>query len=141
MSKWRRYQARAQVEVFCDYLAERGVWPFVRAKWKPRMSAMAAHLLDFRGEDTVFLREIFGDISWLLPDPSSSKVLYAGTPVRLVTGPPDEIVSAYGSSSMTVTSVDRDLKRITLSGPTGPIATGRRPTFIPVRRLDGRRSK
>lgn len=34
MSKWRRYLARARVEVYKDQLAEAGVWPWPVAKQK-----------------------------------------------------------------------------------------------------------
>lgn len=164
MSKWRRYQARARVEVFRDYLAERGVWPFVRAKWRPDRSS----------ELSAFMREHYGSgLDWLVPTGETlfgSAITYAGTPIgpptnqglldsilREINRPParnDAIfvsprqLAAYRRmlmpteppTQLVVSRVDTFDKSITISTPEEPRpTTGRRPTFIPVRRLDGRR--
>lgn len=128
-SRWRQYQRATRTAVLCDSLAEAGLWPWrFYDGWRNR------------------LKEVYGDLQWLLPDASIFDGLIRFAPLD---GPAllfarDAIYRAENiAPSLRVSAVDLEAGTIDLvpavESVPAPKQRGRVPSFIPVRRLDGRR--
>lgn len=133
--------------MLCDALAERGLWPFARYPFKPSI-----------GRE--ILQGIFGSIEWLLPPENLLRIPYsvAGAIGQLWHGNSytfDTLEARPLTAEALAESMTRAMNAtITISNEgtiayrvevtprqpkPAPAPKSRRPAFIPVRRLDGRR--
>ncbi len=143
-TKWRQWRADADAAVYRDQLEASGAWPW--PKWVGVIDryahldrGLSAWFKEMDGANTATLLPPTGLLESLLRFEQQRPVIRHEPPVLLVSPRHYEILRR----DLMVSGVNLDTKTITIAAPrliAPPVAPkSRRPAFLPVARLDGRK--